>query len=218
MPNQSLQDLRPPPSKPIKKNRMPGVIFVVVLHFVMIYALYSGLAEATVGLIVGDLETTVVAETAADDTPPPPPPPDFKPPPPSVPPPEVVIDLAPIQQAQNTIVAVTDRPAPPPPPVAAAPPPPPPTPATRIDRAQVTEADYPPISLRLQEQGVVEIKCLIGTDGMVKQTELVKSSGHNRLDEAAANFAKRRFRYKPATQDGMPVDSWITTRVTFRLQ
>jgi protein TonB len=213
-----MQNLRPPPSKPIKKNRMPGIIFVIGLHVVFVWALVSGLAQATVQLLRGDLETTVVAETTADDAPPPPPPPDFKPPPPTVPPPEIVIDLAPVQQQQQTTVTVaTERPAEPPPVVAAAPPPPPPTPPTRTDRSQVTEADYPPISIRLQEQGVVEIRCLIGLDGMVKQTELVKTSGHNRLDEAAAAYAKRRFRYKPATQDGMPVEAWIVTRVTFRL-
>ena len=203
----------------MKKNRTPGIIFVVVLHVVMVWALVTGLANSTIALLRGDLETTVVAETAADDTPPPPPPPDFKPPPPTVPPPEVVIDLAPVQQQQTTTVTVqTERPAEPPPVVAAAPPPPPPTPPVRTDRAQVTEADYPPISIRLQEQGIVEIRCLVGTDGMVKATELVKTSGHNRLDEAASTFAKRRFRYKPATQDGMPVESWVPVRVTFRLQ
>jgi TonB family protein len=53
---------------------------------------------------------------------------------------------------------------------------------------------------------------------MVKQTEVVMSSGKARLDEAAQTFAKRRFRYKPATQDGMPVEAWIGARVTFRLQ
>jgi protein TonB len=203
----------------MKKNRMPGIIFVVGLHLFLVWALVSGLARSTVALLRGDLETTVVAETAADDTPPPPPPPDFKPPPPTVPPPEVVIDLAPVVQQQQTTIAVqTERPAAPPPVVAAAPPPPPPTPPVRTDRSQVTEADYPAISIRLQEQGIVEIKCLIGTDGMVKATEIVQSSGKPRLDEAAQTFAKRRFRYKPATQDGNPVEAWIAARVTFRLQ
>jgi hypothetical protein len=42
----TLEALRPPPPKPIKKNRMPGVIFVIVLHIVMIYALARPLASA----------------------------------------------------------------------------------------------------------------------------------------------------------------------------
>jgi periplasmic protein TonB len=217
----TLEALRPPPPKPIKKNRMPGIIFVIVLHVVMIYALASGLANSTIDLLRGDLETTVVAETADDDAPPPPPPPDFKPPPPSVPPPEVVIDLstAPPPAQTQTITTTVDRPAAPPPVVAAAPPPPPPSPPVALARPPVGEADYPAISLRLQEQGVVELKYLISEGGQVQQTEIVKSSGSQRLDEAAQTLVKRKWKFKPATQDGKPVAAWGgPVRVVFQLK
>jgi len=199
---------------------MPGIIFVIVLHIVMIYALASGLANSTIDLLRGDLETTVVAETAADDAPPPPPPPDFKPPPPSVPPPEVVIDLSTAPPpAQTTAIQTTvDRPAAPPPVVAAAPPPPPPTPPVATTSHAVTANDYPAISLRLQEQGVVGIRFMIGTDGAVSEVEIKKTSGSERLDDAAVTMVKRRWKYKPATQDGKPVAVWQEANVVFRLQ
>jgi hypothetical protein len=68
-----------------------------------------------------------------------------------------VIDLstAPPPAQTTTITTTVDRPAEPPPVVAAAPPPPPPTPVVILARPAVTEADYPAISLRLQEQGIV---------------------------------------------------------------
>ena len=199
---------------------MPGIIFVIVLHVVMIYALASGLANSTIDLLRGDLETTVVAETAADDAPPPPPPPDFKPPPPSVPPPEVVIDLSTAPPpAQTTAIQTTvDRPAAPPPVVAAAPPPPPPTPPVATTSHAVTANDYPAISLRLQEQGVVGIRFQISTEGTVSEVEIKKSSGSERLDDAAVTMVKRRWKYKPATQDGKPVAVWQEANVVFRLQ
>jgi protein TonB len=215
-----MEALRPPPPKSIKKNRMPGIIFVIVLHIVMIYALASGLANSTIDLLRGDLETTVVAETAADDTPPPPPPPDFKPPPPTVPPPEVVIDLTTAPAPTNTtaIQTVTDRPAAPPPVVAAAPPPPPPTPAVATTSHAVTANDYPAISLRLQEQGVVSVRYQVAPDGSVSEVEVKKSSGSERLDDAAVAMVKRRWKFKPATQDGKPVAVWQEANVIFKLQ
>ena len=67
-----------------KKNRTPGIIFVIIFHIVMVWALANGLANSTIDLLRGDLETVVVAEVAEDEGPPPPPPPDFEPPPPTV--------------------------------------------------------------------------------------------------------------------------------------
>ena len=41
----ALQELRPVHGKPIKKNRWPGIIFVLVFHAFAIYALATGLAS-----------------------------------------------------------------------------------------------------------------------------------------------------------------------------
>jgi protein TonB len=61
------------------------------------------------------------------------------------------------------------------------------------------------------EEGTVALRLLVGTDGKVIQSEIEKSSGFKRLDEAArAGLSKCLFR--PATVDGKPVEAWTTIR------
>lgn len=225
MPDQThhnaMSDLRPPPPMVPKKNRTPGIIFVIVLHILLVYALASGLANSTIELLRGDLEATVVAEVAEDDGPPPPPPPDFEPPPPTVPPPDITIDLAPQQQAQQqTIQTVVERPAPPPPVVAAAPPPPPPITPPRAGPRNIVDpnTDYPPISVRLQEEGRVQLAVVVGADGSCKDAQVVSSSGKTRLDEASVTLCKRKFKWTPATQGGTPIEAKVNMNVTWQLR
>jgi protein TonB len=211
----TLQDLRPTHGKDLKKNRWPGIIFVLVFHAAAIYALVTGLASSTVQLLAGNLKAVVTQEEVKVDTPPPPPPPDFKPPPVVSIAPEVTLDLAVTPPAATTTISVT------PPKAAVAPvvtPPPPPSPATAISSHAVTQDDYPAISIRLVEQGVVKIKYLIGTGGEVSTCEVTMSSGHPRLDDAACAMVKRKWKYKPATQDGKPVSTTQLADVTFRLK
>jgi TonB family protein len=66
---------------------------------------------------------------------------------------------------------------------------------------------YPAASRRAGEKGVVQLKYLIDSDGHVVKTIIEKSSGFNRLDEAAANaFSKCQF--KPLVEDGKAISSW----------
>jgi protein TonB len=160
------------------------------------------------------------------DLPPPPPPPDFKPPPVVAVVPEVTIDLTRAPPPPPTIT--TTRPAPPPPPappapppvvkVAPPPPPPPPTPPTPITSHAVTADDYPPVSIRLQEQGKVAIKYLVKEDGSVAECAVTTPSGKSRLDDAACTMVKRRWKFKPATQEGKPVSEYLTAEVIFQLK
>ena len=76
----TLQDLRPTHGKGLKKNRLPGIIFVIVFHVAAIWALAAGLANKTIELLRGNVKAVVTTEVAQEDLPPPPPPPDFKPP------------------------------------------------------------------------------------------------------------------------------------------
>lgn len=200
-----LQSLRPPPPRKMKKTRLPGVIFVVVLHIFLIWALINGLATATMELVAGNIEAAVVAEEQIEELAPPPPPPDFEPPPPVVPPPSVVIN---VQQSavENTtaIQQVVDRAAPPP--VAAPPPPPPIQPFSAAgNQNRVTARDYPAISIRLRETGLVVVNVCVEADGSVSDVNIVESSGHERLDDATIRMVGNRFRYNPATQGGQPI-------------
>ncbi len=156
-------------------------------------------------LVAGNIEAAVVAEEQIEDLAPPPPPPDFEPPPPVVPPPSVVIN---VQQSavENTtaIQQVVDRVAPPPP--SAPPPPPPIQPFTAAgNQNRVTARDYPAISIRLRETGLVVVNVCVESDGSVSDVTVVESSGHERLDDATIRMVGNRFRYNPATQGGQPI-------------
>ena len=59
------------------------------------------------------------------------------------------------------------------------------------------------MSRRLQEQGQVIHSVLIGADGLPINAKLVKSSGFDRLDEAAYK-AVMRWRYVPGKINGVP--------------
>src|SRR5438270_5625850 len=209
----AMQDLRPVHGKPLKKNRLPCLLFSLGCNFALAFGLYVGLNNATIQLLRDNIKAVVTTEEVKQDLPPPPPPPDFKPPPVQTIVPEVAIDLARAPPPPPTITTQAALPPPPPAPpappapkveVAPPPPPPPPTPAQPTTSHAVTADDYPPVSIRLQEQGKVAIKYTIATDGSVSECAVTGPSGKPRLDDAACTMVKKRWKFKPATQDGKP--------------
>jgi protein TonB len=156
-----------------------------------------------------------------------PPPPVAAPsptPPAQVPPVEVAV--APSTAPKQAITAVANsnpQPAPAPVPATAAAPaaparaaPPTRTPAS-VSAAQCDKPDYPSASRRMEEEGTVSLRFLVGVDGKVIQSEIEKSSGFKRLDEAArAGLSKCRF--QPATVDGRPEQAWASMKYTWRLE
>jgi protein TonB len=82
----------------------------------------------------------------------------------------------------------------------------------------VTANDYPPVSIRLQEQGRVQIKYTVGSDGDVSECAVTMTSGKPRLDDAACVMVKKRWKFKPATQDGKAVAVSIPAEVIFALK
>ncbi len=69
----------------------------------------------------------------------------------------------------------------------------------------------------MEEEGTVTLKFLIGTEGKVKEAVVEKTSGFNRLDEAAKN-ALSKCQFRPGTLDGKPEESWATIRYTWKLE
>jgi protein TonB len=63
----------------------------------------------------------------------------------------------------------------------------------------------------------VLLRLAINADGQVSDAEIVRSSGYDELDEAAAIWVKAHWRYLPALQNGQPVAATTTALVTFRL-
>lgn len=90
--------------------------------------------------------------------------------------------------------------------------------AASIDpRWPLTRADYPSASVRLGEEGSVLLELTLASDGSVIEARIIESSGHERLDRAAADEAVRAWRLRPATLDGAPIESRHRIRVQFRL-
>jgi len=209
------------------RKHLVGLGAVVVLHGLLFWAINSGLAHKFVKIVKGPVEAVLLEETKPDIPPPPPPPPPPKnlpPPPPAyVPPVEVQVNTP---QPVNAIAAVSNKPqpeAPPSPqPVVSAPAPvaPPPAPvrtAAVISAASCEKPDYPSASRRLEEEGTVMLKFLVGVDGKVKESVVEKTSGFKRLDEAARQgLAKCQF--KPGTENGQPVEGWANMKYTWKLE
>lgn len=63
---------------------------------------------------------------------------------------------------------------------------------------------YPPIALRLAQEGTTMLGFTIKPDGSVTDVTVLNSSGHDTLDQAAVICASQ-WRYRPATQNGTPV-------------
>ena len=190
---------------------------VVVLHGLLFWAINSGLARKFVKVIKGPVEAVLLEETKPDIPPPPPPPPpkNLPPPPPAYVPPVDIQVAAPTPV--NAIAAVSNTPQP------VAPPSPMPVSSGPVSTAAVISAsscekpEYPSASKRLEEEGTVTLKFLVGADGKVLESAVEKSSGFRRLDEAArAGLSKCQF--KPGTVDGKPQQSWASMKYTWRLE
>jgi len=92
------------------------------------------------------------------------------------------------------------------------------TPPIATTSHDLTADDYPEISIRLQEQGTVRVNFVVGVDGSVTQCKVAKSSGKPRLDDGACTMVTKRWRYKPAMQNGKPVAFQLTATIPFMLR
>ena len=195
-----------------------GLSLVVLLHIILFWAISSGLAKKFVKVIKGPVEAQLIEDAKPDiPLPPPPPPPKSAPPPPAYVPPVDVPTTA--TAGVNAIASVSATPAPAPPaPVA----PPPPVVAGRTApiinaAASCQKPEYPSASRRNEEEGTVQLRFLIGPEGNVLESQVEKSSGFTRLDEAARS-ALSRCQFKPGTVNGKPEQSWASMKYTWRLE
>ncbi|ATW03098.1 energy transducer TonB [Sphingorhabdus sp. YGSMI21] len=75
---------------------------------------------------------------------------------------------------------------------------------------------YPTGLLRLEREGEVSVRVLVGTNGRVKQIELIDSP-HVDFWTATRKQALGKWRFTPATRDGTPIESWMTLKVRFEI-
>jgi protein TonB len=65
---------------------------------------------------------------------------------------------------------------------------------------------YPRDAEGRHPEGTVVLRLVVGADGAVAAADVLRSSGHLVLDEAA-RAAVLRWRFRPALRDGLPVPS-----------
>ncbi|HUX73928.1 MAG TPA: energy transducer TonB [Steroidobacteraceae bacterium] len=195
-------------------KRGGALLAVILLHIVVGYGFYSGLARRVMQTVIQPVQIAQIDKPKQNDKPPPPPPKlqDIKP---YVPPPEFVDIQAPVQQT-NAITVITRTVAPPP--VAA--------PVVHVVRTaprmdprhplKIGQDWYPDASRRAGEQGTCRVRMTVAADGRIVGESLEKSSGFPRLD-AACLKAVHGQRLLPATVNGKPVELTTIVPITWRL-
>ncbi|MEO5659274.1 MAG: energy transducer TonB [Polaromonas sp.] len=89
-------------------------------------------------------------------------------------------------------------------------------PSSNADYLQNPKPAYPPMSRRLNEQGKVIVRVLIGANGQPQQSELGQSSGFSRLDQAALQTVMA-WRYVPGKRGGVAEAMWFNVPINFVL-
>ena len=77
---------------------------------------------------------------------------------------------------------------------------------------------YPNLARRAHIEGKIVLRAVIHADGTVGELEIVQSPGAKFGFDEAAVQAVRQWRFKPALQNGRPVDVYFQVVVTFSLE
>jgi len=185
-------------------NKATSLAIVIAIHVAGIAALVAALAQGALIKQLQEIKATVDTQKTPPKAPPPPPPDLVKPPPPVAIVPEFQVATAPPPPVTTVAKA---PPAPPPKAVASS------DPLRPIARTH-TLPPYPPISVRLNESGTTLMEVHITVEGNVDDCKVVQSSSSERLDSAACEFVKSRWRWQPPTNQGAPVA--VSTRVSVK--
>ena len=185
-------------------NKATSLAIVIAIHVAGIAGLVAALAQGALIKQLQEIKATVDTQKTPPKAPPPPPPDLVKPPPPVAIVPEFQVATAPPPPVTTVAKA---PPAPPPKAVASS------DPLRPIARTH-TLPPYPPISVRLNESGTTLMEVHITVEGNVDDCKVVQSSSSERLDTAACDFVKSRWRWQPPTNQGTPTA--VSTRVSVK--
>lgn len=75
---------------------------------------------------------------------------------------------------------------------------------------------YPPGLQRMEIEGSVTLRVLVGVDGRPIRIEVVRTD-HEAFFTATRDWAMRHWRFTPATRDGAPLEAWRTLTVRFAI-
>jgi protein TonB len=186
-------------------SKAGSIAIVVGIHIAVIFGLVAALNQGALMKQLQEIKATVDTQKEPPKAPPPPPPDLVKPPPPVAIVPEFTVATAPPPP-----VTTVAKPPPAPPPKAAVASSDPLRPVMRTH----TLPPYPPISVRLNEQGTTLMEVHITTEGNVDDCKVVQTSSSDRLDQAACDYVKTRWRWQPPTNQGTPTA--VSTRVSVK--
>jgi protein TonB len=192
-----------------------GIVVVVAIHLIVIWALITGLAQQMMQKLPSELMAKVEETPPPPEKLPPPPPPEMvKPPPPFVPPPDITVTDAPVS---TTTITTQSTVATPPPAVVkpAGPSSPVLSPGSGNNCAS---SFYPPGAVRLNQEGTTLVMIHVATDGSVSSVQVLDSSGHDSLDDASIRCISARWHFKPAMENGVPVEGTKEMKVVWKLQ
>jgi len=187
-------------------SKATSIAIVVGIHIAVIFGLVAALNQGALMKQLQEIKATVDTQKEPPKAPPPPPPDLVKPPPPVAIVPEFQVATAPPPPVR------TEAPKPPAPPPKAAPPAAS-DPLRPIMRTH-TIPPYPPISVRLNESGTTLMEVHITAEGNVDDCKIVQTSSSDRLDQAACDYVKSRWRWQPPTNAGVPTA--VSTRVSVK--
>lgn len=188
---------------------------VAGIHLAVFYAIALGLRIVPPPVFAGSEMIEPIDTPLPDDPPPPTPPVVLERTEVFVPQPDLVIDsfpdttitpeVRPLEQIPVEPMggtAVTEVPG---------------TNVMQDSRYPLTQPAYPPASKREGEQGAADVEVYVLPDGRVGNVRIARTTGFERLDNAALQEARRSWRFKPATRAGEAVAQWYKVRVVFKL-
>lgn len=215
---------------PAQRNTM--IVVILGLHAAAVWGLLQVREVRAAAAEMAPMFVSLIAPEAPAPVVPPPPPPTPRPQPikRDAPKPQPVIAAAPNPAPAAFVVPAPPEPplVPPVPPepllaVAAAPAPPAPPPAPKVIPASAVQyidapvLVYPRASTRFGESGHVMVRVYIDTDGLPRNVQVSQSSGFARLDDAAVAAVKQA-RFKPYTENGLPMAGWAFIPLSFELE
>jgi protein TonB len=89
--------------------------------------------------------------------------------------------------------------------------------APALSKPENCRDNYPFLSRVLGDEGTTELSFVVAADGTVSGVKVTKSSGSDRLDDAAADCVSQ-WHYRPAIKDDQLVDAPMTVKVDWNLQ
>jgi len=189
---------------------------IIALHVFILWAFATGLARKAIEVLAPPIQTDILQEEKSKNEPPPPPPPEMKRQVVEVPPPDINIAMPEVGPQTTAITARVAEKAPAPVAKAA-------VAATAVGLGKGfpnVDDYYPDASRRLGEEGLTVVDVCVGPDGKLTEPPKVnKTSGHERLDQAAVKVASvGSGRFKPATEDGKPVAKCTQLPIRFKLR